>query len=69
MPELSRRKKLLELAETGNLRYALERAHVEDDVTSLIVDLCIRYCEPKRQRRGALVVNPPRHLKKGHAHA
>ena len=48
----SRRQSLLEYAETGRLRNALERAHPtpEDGVIDLIVDICLRYTTPRRRK-------------------
>lgn len=49
----SRRKRLGDLAGSGNLRQTLSRAHVDEDVADLIVDICLRYTAPPRRRRKA----------------
>lgn len=49
--EQSRRQRLLWLAETGRLRDALSRHSVDLDVQDLVVDLCIRYSQPRRKPR------------------
>ena len=43
----TRRQRLKEFAETGRLRDAVER-RIDTEVADLIVDICLRYCEPKR---------------------
>ena len=43
--DVSRRQKLLRLAESGRLRDVLNRGNVGADVEDLVVDLCLRYCE------------------------
>ena len=47
MSAVSRRQRLLEFAETGRLRDAVER-RVDTDVADLIVDICLRYASPRR---------------------
>jgi hypothetical protein len=47
----TRRKRLDEYVETGQLRDDLTDRGCADDVVDLIVDLCRRYCAP-RQTRG-----------------
>ena len=49
--KLSRRGRLLWLAETGRLRDALSHANVDQDVQDLVVDICLRYSVPRRKRR------------------
>ena len=44
--EPSRRQKLLEFAETGRLRDAVGALDV--DAQDLLVDIVMRYCEPRR---------------------
>lgn len=50
--EPSRRHRLLEFAETGQLRNILESKNgsPDSDVIDLIIDCCIRYCEPRKLR-------------------
>jgi len=43
----SRRQKLREVAESGNLRYWLNDK-MDEDTLNLLVDIVIRYCEPKK---------------------
>ena len=48
----SRRKRLDEIANSGDLRQALERHSScnDEEIINLIVDICARYCEPRRGR-------------------
>ena len=46
MAKDSRRQRLLEFAETGRLRNAVE-SRVDSDVADLIVDVCLRYCSSR----------------------
>lgn len=54
MTRESRRRRLDTFVETGRLRDALMRASADSDVADLVVDLCVRYCTPRRTRRTAL---------------
>lgn len=47
----SRRQELLEYAETGRLRDANSR--LSEEAASLLVDIVLRYCEPRRPSRWA----------------
>jgi hypothetical protein len=49
--EPSRRQRLLRLAGSGDLRYALEGRVHDTEVVDLIVDICLRYAEPRRKRQ------------------
>jgi streptomycin 6-kinase len=45
----SRRKRLDEYVEGGRLRDDLAKRSTDPDVVDLIVELCRRYCEPRRK--------------------
>ena len=47
----SPRKRLRRFVDTGELRYSLERAKVEDDVVDLAVLVIDRYCAPRPRRK------------------
>lgn len=49
----SRRQELLEFAESGRLRDALQFARLSQEACDLLVDVAVRYCEPRRKRHGA----------------
>lgn len=51
MSEQSRRQELLEFAETGRLRDAAFDARLSEAACDLLVDIVIRYCEPRRKKR------------------
>jgi hypothetical protein len=51
MEQQSRRQRLDELIGTGRLRDMLMRGRVDNDVCDMIVDLCVRYCSPRRKSR------------------
>lgn len=46
----SRRQRLLEFAETGRLRDALDRGGLDAEAQDLAVDVVLRYCESRRKR-------------------
>lgn len=50
MKRESRRQELAFFAESGRLRQAVE-GKLSADATDLLVDLAIRYCEPRRDPR------------------
>lgn len=49
---VTRRQRLLEYVETSRLRDHLmcHTGGPDNDVVDLIVDICLRYCEPRRRK-------------------
>lgn len=45
----SRRRELLRFAESGRLRDAAHSSGLGSDATDLLVDVVMRYCEPRRK--------------------
>ena len=49
----SRRQELGDYVGNGHLRQAIEGKGLSDDAMQLLVDVVMRYCEPRRKRRSA----------------
>ncbi|HEU5463701.1 MAG TPA: hypothetical protein VFV82_06195 [Candidatus Binatia bacterium] len=49
----SPRQRLRRFTDSGELRKALQNAHLKDDAVDLAVLVVSRYCEPRQRRRKA----------------